>query len=159
MIAASWSARMALPSTAIDVNITITSATVRNCLHRQRAAQLEHGPRDHRQHGHRRGHAGQDPGLEPVTEGEHGLVEEHGLEPLAVHGGEADERERGRRTDRGGLPHPGLQELHPPALVEARDQPERHVEEHDHGRQPDDRLEHLSAERQHREERRRPRRR
>ena len=46
-----------------------------------------------------------------------------------------------------------LEELEPPPLLEPREQPERHVEQHRHREQADDGLEHLAPERQDREDR------
>ena len=65
-----------------------------------------------------------DPQPESLGEQRERLVEEHGLEPLAVHRGEAQPGERDRRARGHRARHPRAHELHAPAVLEPRDQPE-----------------------------------
>src|SRR5215218_4929422 len=67
------------------------------------------------------------------------------LEALAVHGGEPDQDERRRRTERHCRPHAGLEELHPALVLETRDQPERHPEQHRDRDDTGERLHQLAA--------------
>ena len=83
-----------------------------------------------------------------AAEAQQRLVEECGLEPFAIHGGEADGDEGAGRSDRDGVPHLGPQELHPALVLESGYEPEADIEEHDHGEQRGDPFEHFDPYRQ-----------
>ena len=148
MTSASCSDRTALPRNATDVTIRSTTAVERNALSGMRRPSLKmtHATTASAMTPSVRPRATQH--AEPRTERQQRLVEERGLEALAVDRGEADQHQRSGGTDRHRGPHAGAEELHPALLLEPGDQPERHVEEHHDGEERGDRLEDLAADRE-----------
>ena len=116
-------------------------------LDREAAAELEDRAAHHGERDDAEPEAEQDPAAETLAEREQRLVEQHGLEALAVHRGEPDEHEARRGTERHRGPHPRLEELHPPLVLEARDQPERDPEEDHDGQDRGRGLHHLPSDR------------
>ena len=115
-------------------------------LHRDASLLTEDRPPDPEQDEQAEERAERHVALEPFRVAEQRLVEQRGLQTLAIHGGEPDRRERHRGAGRRRGPDLRLEELHPPALVQPREHPERHVEQDDDGEDRDRRLEDLAGE-------------
>ena len=117
-----------------------------NCLIGDTASEAEHHEGDRCQRDQSSEQSGEHPDPETCTERPEGLVEQRRLETLAIHRSEADHDQREGRADRHRAPQPGPDELHPPLVLHARHEPERHVEQHDDGDHRGDPLQHLDRE-------------